>query len=542
MSHDDRLQNYLNEANSQAPTLVGTPVSEKSLSFMDDTDARLLASVDSTQKIDAFAHTTELTNENDRICSSPVSLDVEIIDVPHNTSNGCYTTDYYMDGDTPTQVVLYPLDYEKCKLIYLQVVSCVLMFTIFGMNDQTTGSLMPLLTKHYQVSELSVSYIFIMQVLGYTISAFVNGKVHKLVGRRGVFIGSGALFIVFIGILSLKPYFPIYCFCFFPIGVGIGLMDSTANVLFGNFVKSKNEIMGIVHGTYGVASIVTPLVATHYDETNWNKIFYLPLIAAIIGTLMSLVAFRHESGAKYNYLVAKSSLQEDLTESTTDSTLAEEEEEEDMFDGDDSISHLIKQPIIILYASYVFFYQGTQAAVGTWLFTYLLKVKNGAPRQMSWIISGFWGGLTLGRFALGPVTSRCFKNEYTANKAYGFISILSFLGMFLLSLFPFKYSIFAIIFAIFTGGAGFGLAALFPNVNVVMMEILPEKYQVESVGISISLGISGTAVIPWVCGIFVHHLGYSILPFLYVVSILGLQGIWLLYPRLIKTRKADEVF
>ncbi|KAL6947767.1 hypothetical protein ACO0RG_000353 [Hanseniaspora osmophila] len=540
MSHDDRPHNDLIEAHSQAPTLVGTPVSEKSLSFMDDSDARVLVPVDSTQKVNAFEHTREVYAEDDRV-GSPVPLDVDIIDVPYS-SNECYTTDYYLDGETPRQVVLYPLDYEKCKLIYLQVVSCVVMFTIFGMNDQTTGSLMPLLTKHYQVSELSVSYIFIMQVLGYTISALVNGKVHKMVGRRGVFLGSGALFIVFIGILSLKPYFPIYCFCFFPIGLGIGLMDSTANVLFGNFVKSKNEIMGIVHGTYGVASIVTPLVATHYDETNWNKIFYLPLAASIIGTLMSFVAFRHESGAKYNYLVEKSSLQNlqtDLGETGVGSTTTEDD---DMFNGNDSISNLIRQPIIILYASYVFFYQGTQAAVGTWLFTYLLKVKDGAPKQMSWIISGFWGGLTLGRFALGPITSRCFKNEYTANKAYGVVSILSFCGMFLLSFFPFTYKFFAIIFAIFTGGAGFGLAALFPNVNVVMMEILPEKYQVESVGISISLGISGTAVIPWVCGLFVHHLGYSILPFLYVVSILGLQGIWLLYPKMIKTSKAKEVF
>jgi fucose permease len=50
-------------------------------------------------------------------------------------------------------------------------------------------------------------------------------------------------------------------------------------------------------------------------------------------------------------------------------------------------------------------YVGAEITIGGWLVTFMLNVRNGTPSASSLVASGFWIGITVGRFALGWITS-----------------------------------------------------------------------------------------------------------------------------------------
>lgn len=49
-------------------------------------------------------------------------------------------------------------------------------------------------------------------------------------------------------------------------------------------------------------------------------------------------------------------------------------------------------------------YVGSEVTIGGWLLTFLMSVRKGSPIASSLATSGFWSGITVGRFALSWIT------------------------------------------------------------------------------------------------------------------------------------------
>lgn len=49
-------------------------------------------------------------------------------------------------------------------------------------------------------------------------------------------------------------------------------------------------------------------------------------------------------------------------------------------------------------------YVGSEVTIGGWLLTFLMNVRKGSPAASSLATSGFWIGVTVGRFSLGWIT------------------------------------------------------------------------------------------------------------------------------------------
>ncbi|KAH3898680.1 related to Bypass of stop codon protein 6 [Saccharomycodes ludwigii] len=469
----------------------------------------------SVDSIDAATRPNIDFEDNDSLLSSNTPT----------SGSGLYTKLIYENQE----IVLYPLDYKKVKLVLIQLISCLIMFTIFGMNDQTTGSLMPILTEYYHITETKVSLVFIFQVIGYTIAGIMNDKLHKKLGRRGVLLFAGVNSIVSTFLLTLKPkIFEVYALCFFPLGVGLGLIDATANVLFGNLLSNKNQWLGTLHGLYGAAAMITPPIVNFFGEANWEKFFYLPFTSAVLGTILIFFSFKYETAAKYNYILNNSA------SSTSD-------DEGDGDSGEVGFFTLLKNKTISLYALYIFIYLGTEVGTGSWLFTYLLKIKNGAPRPMSFIMSSFWVGLTAGRLTLGTVTDKFFNNEYRASLCYGWLTCISYYVLTIIGFIPappvtspFWRVLYFISFSVPTFSAGYFIGPLFPNASVVALQILPVNLHVSGVGTAIALGSCGS-IIPYFTGIFTSKFELFWLMVLLSVFSTFLQVIWTLYPKIAKT-------
>lgn len=107
-----------------------------------------------------------------------------------------------------------------------------------------------------------VSIVFISPLVGYVVAALVNNRLHLALGQRGVAIIAPACHLVAYIICCIHPPYPVLVIAYIFAGIANGLHEAAWNAYIGNLQKSS-EILGLLHGVYGVGAVISPLVATN---------------------------------------------------------------------------------------------------------------------------------------------------------------------------------------------------------------------------------------------------------------------------------------
>lgn len=68
------------------------------------------------------------------------------------------------------------------------------------------------------------------------------------------------------------------------------------------------------------------------------------------------------------------------------------------------MKRIIRSPAIYLLSAYILIYVGVEVTIGGWATSFLLEERNG-DNSSGYVSSGFFGGLTVGRVILIPVTA-----------------------------------------------------------------------------------------------------------------------------------------
>lgn len=424
------------------------------------------------------------------------------------------------------QIQVYPLDYQQYSIVKWQVIACLIMFIVFGFNDQSMGALIPTLIEEYNISQVKASNIFLIQLIGYTSASLLNEKIHSKFGMRGGMLIAASICIVFFVILSLRPSsFIIYAFSVFPLGLAIGILDASGNVLIGNLLVHKNEIMGIMHAIYGAAATCTPPIVTHFDKWgHWSFFFLIPLALSIIGMIIIIPSFKYETALKYDYIC---NTEDNQSENIDPNSKNKNNEKESFF-------QLFQMPAICLYSIFLFAYLGAEINTGAWFFTYLLQTKSEDRIKMAYVSSSFWIGLTSGRLVLGFVTKRVFVNEYRGARTYSLLTLIFYTLFVFVGLINSTSNLYFGVMFIIMFACGFFIGPLFPSGSIVALQVLPARLHVSGIGIAVALGGCGGAALPYLCGILLHIMGIQYFPFLSTILVASFAVVWFLYPRYIK--------
>lgn len=420
------------------------------------------------------------------------------------------------------QISINSKDWRDSLLLRAQILTCFLCMITVGLNDQTVGTLIPTLTKQYNVNQTSISTVFALQFLGYATSALSNEFLHSSLGRCGVLTLANCFLLITYIVNAFKPPIFIFISIYYFTGLGVGLMDSCLNVWLSSLID-HNELMGLLHGFYGVGCVISPPLISHilkwfHDDFKIHYIFLA--VMAVIGALLSKILFKDENKLKYEYesLYAHSDNNDDENNETTKT----------------SLKAVLHNRTVIAFSAYLFLYIGAEVSIGSWLLSYLMKVKGLDQISASYIVSWFWIGLTVGRILIGFVT-KFFKNEYRANLAYSAISLFVYLiyTVFTLSTTN-KTAHFTLLTNLIMFIDGIFIGPLFPTSSVTLMKILPANLHVSAVGIMSSLGGSGAAVLPFFVGSITHVTKLDYLPLFISVMLAGYVAIWVLMPKLCK--------
>ena len=122
-----------------------------------------------------------------------------------------------------------------------------------------------------------VSLIFLSPLAGYAGAAFLNNTIHVRLGQRGVALIGPICHLFAYLVIALHPPYPVLVAIFILAGFGNGLEDAAWNAWAGSLANS-NEVLGFLHGFYGLGAVFSPPAATTLitrEGWPWYAFYYL---------------------------------------------------------------------------------------------------------------------------------------------------------------------------------------------------------------------------------------------------------------------------
>lgn len=344
-----------------------------------------------------------------------------------------------------------------------------------------------------------VSLLFLAPFVGYLTAGLSNNLIHHKFGQLGVAIIAPTSKILGYIALALHPPYPaLPIVAFFP-GFGSGLEDSAWNAWVGNMHRA-NELLGVLHGAYGVGGTIAPLIASAMitkANLEWYTFYYIMIGMAGLELFLAVAAFRGATGAVYR----------EATRSETGQ-------------GRTTTRQVLREPITWVLAFFLLFYVGAEVSLGGWVVTFMLRVRNAEPFLAGLTVTLFWLGITLGRVILGFVTGRI--GEKLAITAYLALCIALEILYWLVPHFAA-----AVVFIILLG---FFLGPLFPAAVIVATKVLPKDRHVSTIGFAAAFGGGGAAVLPFAVGAIAQKKGVEVLQPIVLAVLVMLILLWLLLP------------
>ena len=260
-------------------------------------------------------------------------------------------------------------------------------FVVLGLPDGTIGTAWPVLRKGFGAPLGDLGIFLLVGTLGSLLSSSVAGLLFARLGTRVmVMLGGTAGALGALGAV-LSPSFWAFAASGSLIGVAAGLLDSTANTAVA--LTGRNRLLNMLHGSYGVGTTIAPLIATAAILAgSWRGSY-----AAVLGAELVLVAAWWFAGR----LAQRASSQGPQVPAggpggaSGDLATA----------GAKAPASRRRLAVLIGLGLAVFMvYTGLEVSAGQWAPSFDRAVLHMGAGATGLATFGYWGALTLARFAL----------------------------------------------------------------------------------------------------------------------------------------------
>jgi fucose permease len=323
---------------------------------------------------------------------------------------------------------------------------------------------------------------------------------HYTIGQRGIaFFGALCRLIGYVPLALHPSYFPLLPVVMLFTGFGNGINDSAWNAYVGN-LRGPNELLGVLHGVYGLGGTIAPLVASVMVaklSLGWYTYFYLMIAISCVELVTGVTAFWAATGADYRKKLRFEGGRKPMTTTA-----------------------LLRSPIAWLVSAFLFGYVGVEVCLGGWIPTFMLEVRHTDGFVAGLTVTLFWFALTLGRVALGFVTGRI--GEKMAVTVYLCLCIIMQIVYWVVP--DFAVSIVAVVLL------GFFLGPLYPGVIAALTKLLPRDQHVATIGFASAIGGGGAALFPFLVGALAEDNGVQVLQPFVVALLAVIVLLWLAVP------------
>jgi fucose permease len=363
----------------------------------------------------------------------------------------------------------------------LQLGTAFFGFILIGVASGAWGVLLPALSSYYRVNEATIGLLFFASAIGYFLSALSSGFLTARLGQRWYLVTGSALFLLCCLLLALKPAFALVLVIRLFMGIAVAMMEAGLN-LFLTTLSNTTALLNYLHAFYGVGALLGPLIAGAILALSfgWNAAFFawalfsLPLLLGLF-TLFQPQPF-HAS------------------------------DEERARKEDHGSLPALKLPIVWYITLFLLFYVGIEVSLGNWSYSFLLQDRHESDWLASLVVSGYWLGLTLGRFFLHDLTRRLHLG--VSGLMYICMGGCAF-GILIIWLNPGVLAC-SIAFCL----VGTCLGPIYPSTVALLPTLVPDHLVASAMGFLIGVSILGVALFPWLAGVLAQYIGiWSLLPY-----------------------------
>ncbi|TWU72814.1 hypothetical protein ED733_004422 [Metarhizium rileyi] len=346
-----------------------------------------------------------------------------------------------------------------------------------GLSDSAAGALIPYMEKYYGIGYAVVSLIFVGQALGFVVAAAMLDMMRAKLGRAKLLaVSQTCMALGYIPLVATGP-FVLVIFAFFSVGFGLAINVAMGNTFCG-VLQDGTLILGLLHGTYGIGGISGPLMATALvtvADVIWSRYYLITLGVVLISLAMSLWSFW--------------SFEREQTRRGPDGAFLP------------GMMSALKLRVVLLGAIFIFAYQGAEVSISGWVISFLIHVRDGDPSSVGYVSSGFWAGITAGRFFLSGPAQRIGEKRFVYALVTGAIAF-----QILVWLVPNIVGN-----AVAVSIVGLLLGPVYPCSAAVFMRAMSHRHALSGMGTISACGSLGGAVAPFFTGMLAQAVGTYVL-------------------------------
>lgn len=374
------------------------------------------------------------------------------------------------------------------------VVIAYLAFVVVGIGAGVSTVLLPAQIDDYGIDKATIGLTFFTFSAGFMLAGAVSGKLlHRLGTRLTLAAGSG-VFVAAALITAVRPSFLVYALLQVLAGFGTGVLETVLNTYLTT-LPSATTLINRLHGFFGVGALIgPPLAAFMLRDLPWTSVWLVLGLIYAAFTVAFLLAFPSSEG--------------ELRPA-----------------GERLLGPALRSPAVLLAAVFLGVYVGLELGVGNWGFTYAVDVHGLGDLMAGYLVSGYWFGLTVGRFVISPISVRlgwttarmmfvCLGGVTAASALIwvGTGAALAGVGFVLL---------------------GFFLGPLFPTAIAVVPEVTEPRLVPTAIGILNGVSLVGGAALPWLAGAIAQGIGvWTLMPYALILGVVQLVIWWLLVARM----------
>ena len=309
---------------------------------------------------------------------------------------------------------------------------------------------------------------------------------------------------------------------FFINGLGMATNLAIGQVFCSN-LANNHVILGFYQGAYGIGGIMGPLIATSLVShgSKWSRFYILLLCLALFNLILSAWAYKNyerELSTDTETILPSPTRASELPRATKKGSLSRKWH---------SFKTLLSNKPTLLGACFIFAYQGAEVAISGWIISFLVQFRHGDPSKVGFVTSGFWAGITLGRFTLSFLAHKIGERLFVFIVTAGAL-VLELLIWFVPSVVGDSVSV---------AFSGLLLGPVYACGVHIFQRLIPKNMQLSSLSLIASVGSSGGAVAPFVTGILAQRVGTFVLHPICIVLFVAMAVTWWALP---KPEKREE--
>jgi fucose permease len=355
----------------------------------------------------------------------------------------------------------------------LSVAAAYAAFVMVGVSGGVSGVLLPAQMSDYGVDRATIGITFFVFSAGFFLAGSNAGMLIHRLGTRNTLAVGVLTFAVADFITADRPAFIAFVLVQAPLGYGFGMIESVLNTYLTHLPQPTRRINRL-HAFFGVGALLGPAFAAWMlRRLHWTSVpLVLGLLALALLVMVLLIFPKPEVS---------------VTEST----------------GAGSFGETVRERAVMFGALFLAVYVGLEVGVGTWGFSFLVDGRGQSPLLAGYALSGYWLGLTAGRFLINPAASSAGVAEGATTYAC-LVGVLAAGGLAWLASAP----------AVVDSGLvllGFFLGPIFPTTMAITPSLTAQRLVPSAIGVINGFSVTGGSLFPWLAGVIAQSEGISTL-------------------------------